>query len=190
MHVVTYPDDRAVVGRAFNVGDEAPLPLAEHLDTALTALGYRPGRFLPTLPRLTSALLWLFRHVPDRVLLEPVNRRLATRWEALAARTRAAAAIAPRVDREALHWIAADHYYDTSRLERIGWRPLHPVSTPAGGRDNPRAPRAEAPAGDGRPRPARVVAAARRSAEWPRAGRACHSGRLDPATDVANRDRW
>jgi 2-alkyl-3-oxoalkanoate reductase len=27
--------------------------------------------------------------------------------------------------------MAADHYYDTSRLERIGWRPLHPVSTPA-----------------------------------------------------------
>ena len=75
-HVVKHPDDRAVVGRAFNVGDDAPLPLAEHLDTALTALGYRPGRILPTLPRLGAALLWLVRHVPDRALLGPLNRRL------------------------------------------------------------------------------------------------------------------
>ncbi|HEX9306992.1 MAG TPA: NAD-dependent epimerase/dehydratase family protein [Anaeromyxobacter sp.] len=130
-HVVTHPDDRAVVGRAFNVGDDAPLPLAEHLDTALTALGYRPGRILPALPRVAGALLWLFRHVPDRALLEPLNRRLAERWAGLAVRARAAAAIPPRVDREALHWMSADHYYDTSRLASIGWRPLHPVSTPA-----------------------------------------------------------
>ena len=131
VHVVTHPDDAAVVGRAFNVADEAPLPLAEHLETALSALGYLPGRLLPSVPRLASALLWLVRHVPDRALLEPVNRRLERRWLALAARTRASTALAPRFDREALHWMAADHYYDTTRLVRTGWRPIHPVSTPA-----------------------------------------------------------
>jgi hypothetical protein len=25
--------------------------------------------------------------------------------------------------------MSADHYYDTSRLHAIGWRPVHPVST-------------------------------------------------------------
>jgi nucleoside-diphosphate-sugar epimerase len=128
-HVVSHPDDRAVVGRAFNVGDDAPLPLAEHLAAAISALGYEPGRILPSAPRLGAALLWLFRHVPDQALLEPVNRRLAARWLALAARVRASPAAVPRVDREALHWMSADHYYDTSRLTAIGWRPLHPVST-------------------------------------------------------------
>jgi nucleoside-diphosphate-sugar epimerase len=131
LHVATHPDDAAVVGRAFNVADEAPLPLSEHLETALAALGYRPGRILPTFPRLTSSLLWLFRHVPDHALLDRVNRRLEVRWRDLAARTGTAPALAPRIDREALHWIAADHYYDTSRLARIGWRARHPVSTPA-----------------------------------------------------------
>lgn len=131
VHVVAHPDDAAVVGRAFNVADEAPLPLAEHLETALTALGYRPGRVLPATPRLASALLWLVRHVPDRALLEPLNRRLERRWVGLAAATRAATVLAPRVDREALYWISGDHYYDTSRLRRTGWRARHPVSTPA-----------------------------------------------------------
>jgi hypothetical protein len=40
-------------------------------------------------------------------------------------------AVAPRVEREALHWMSADHYYDTSHLAAIGWRPRHPVSTDA-----------------------------------------------------------
>lgn len=129
--VIDYPDDRAVVGRAFNVGDDAPLPLAEHLATALAALGYETGRVLPALPRLTAALLWLFRHVPDRVLLDPLNRRLAAAWERLVRRSGAehGMALTPRIDREAIHALAADHYYDTSRLAALGWRPLHPVST-------------------------------------------------------------
>ncbi len=128
-HVASHPDDRAVVGRAFNVADDAPLPLAEHLETAISALGYQPGRILPDAPHLAAALLWLVRHVPDRVLLDALNRRLAARWIAVASRMRASAAAAPRIDREALHWFAADHYYDTTRLAAIGWRPLYPVST-------------------------------------------------------------
>jgi hypothetical protein len=131
VHVVDHPDDAAVHGRAFNVADEAPLPLAEHLAAALSAVGYQPGRILPTWPRLTSALLWLVRHVPDRVLLASINARLGRAWERVARRSGVAPALAPRVDREALHWMAADHYYDTSRLEALGWRALHPVATAA-----------------------------------------------------------
>lgn len=129
VHVADHPDDRAVVGRAFNVGDDAPLPLAEHLASALAALGYEPGRILPTWPRLTSALLWMVRHVPDRALLAAVNGRLARAWRRLADRTGRVGALVPRVDREALHWMSADHYYDTSRLGALGWRPEHAVST-------------------------------------------------------------
>jgi nucleoside-diphosphate-sugar epimerase len=130
-HVVRHPDDAAVVGRAFNVGDDAPLPLAEHLATALAALGYETGRVLPTLPWLTGALLWLFRHVPDRALLDGLNRRLARAWDRRSGRAGIASGAAPRVDREALFWMSADHYYETSRLASIGWRPIHPISTAA-----------------------------------------------------------
>ena len=128
-HVVGHPDDRAVVGRAFNVADDAPLALAEHLATALAALGYGTGRILPALPRLTGAALWLLRHVPDAALFAGLNARLAAAWDRFAARAGITPRIAPRVDREALHWMSADHYYDTSRLSSIGWRPRHPVST-------------------------------------------------------------
>ncbi|HYG70134.1 MAG TPA: NAD(P)-dependent oxidoreductase, partial [Anaeromyxobacteraceae bacterium] len=90
-----------------------------------------PGRVLPDLPRLTGFLLWLFRHVPDRIALEPVNRRLALRWRALAAEAGAGTPLLPRVERDALHLMSADHYYDTSKLCALGWTALHPVSTAA-----------------------------------------------------------
>jgi nucleoside-diphosphate-sugar epimerase len=130
-HVALHPDDRAVVGRAFNVADEAPLPLAEHLAAALTSLGLEPGRVLPSWPRLTASLLWLVRNVPDRVLLAAVNRRLRSGWDRLRTRTGVSEQLAPRVDREALHWMSADHYYDTSHLAALGWRAIHPVATAA-----------------------------------------------------------
>ncbi|GEJ57467.1 NAD-dependent epimerase/dehydratase family protein [Anaeromyxobacter diazotrophicus] len=129
VHVAEHPDDAAVVGRAFNVGDDAPLPLAEHLAPALEAMGHLPGRVLPYSPRLTSVLLWLVRRVPDRWLLGPANRWLEAAWRELAARAGAADALAPRLDRESLHWMAADHYYDIRRLNELGWRPLYPIST-------------------------------------------------------------
>jgi nucleoside-diphosphate-sugar epimerase len=131
VHVAEHPDDRDVVGRAFNVGDDAPLPLAEHLAAALQAMGVSAGRILPYSPRLTALLLWLVRRVPDRILFLPVNRRLGRAWEAIAARDRASAALAPRLDRESLHWMAGDHYYDTRRIAALGWRPMHPISTAA-----------------------------------------------------------
>jgi nucleoside-diphosphate-sugar epimerase len=131
VHVAEHREDGDVVGRAFNVGDDAPLPLAEHLAAALGAMGYAPGRIIPYSPRLTAFLLWLVRHVPDRFLFLPANRQLARAWEAIARRAGASADLAPRLDRESLHWMAADHYYDTRRLCALGWSPLHPISTAA-----------------------------------------------------------
>jgi nucleoside-diphosphate-sugar epimerase len=129
VHLALHPHDRDVVGHAFNVADEAPLPLAEHLAAALTSLGYEPGRHLPSWPRLTASLLWLFRNVPDRTLLAALNRRLDRGWQRLRARTGVSAQLTPRIDREVLHWMSTDHYYDTSRLRALGWRAHHPVAT-------------------------------------------------------------
>ncbi len=131
VHVADHPDDEAVVGRAFNVGDDAPLPLAEHLAAALQAMGCKAWRYLPYSPRMTAFLLWLVRNVPDRAIVDAINRRLYRAWERLTSRSGVSALLAPRLDRESLHWMAADHYYDTRRLVSIGWRPRYPISTAA-----------------------------------------------------------
>jgi len=130
-HVASHPDDRDVVGRAFNVADDAPLPLAEHAAAALEAMGHEPGRVLPFSPRLWAFGTWLLRNVPDRLLLDPLNRRLASAWRSMAVRHGADPSFAPLLDREALHWLEADHYYDTRRLRDLGFRPAHPISIDA-----------------------------------------------------------
>jgi nucleoside-diphosphate-sugar epimerase len=130
VHLAEHPEGRDVIGRAFNVGDDAPLPLAEHLSAALAAMGYRPGRVLPYSPRVTAFLLWCIRHLPDRVLSERINGRLASAWASLMG-ANGSSALAPRIDREALQWMSCDHYYDVGRLAALGWRPLHPISTTA-----------------------------------------------------------
>ena len=130
-HVAELPDDRSVVGRAFNVADDAPLPLAEHLAAAIEAMGHAPGRVLPYSPRLAAFFLGLVRSVPDRILLEPLNRWLAAAWRRLAASTGTRPDLVPRLDREILHWMSADHYYDTRRLRDLGWSPAYPVSVDA-----------------------------------------------------------
>ncbi len=130
-HVAEHPDDRDVVGRAFNVADDAPLPLAEHLAAAIAAMGHTPGRVIPYSPGIASFFIWLVRSVPDRILLEPLNRRLAAAWRRLAARAGARPDLAPRIDREVLHWMSADHYYDTRRMRALGWSPAYPVSVDA-----------------------------------------------------------
>ncbi len=130
-HLAEHPDDRDVLGRAFNVADDAPLPLAEHLAAAIGAMGHTPGRIIPYSPGIASFFIGLVRSVPDRILLEPLNRRLGAAWRRLAARTGARADLAPRIDREVLHWMSADHYYDTHRLRDLGWKPAYPVSVDA-----------------------------------------------------------
>jgi nucleoside-diphosphate-sugar epimerase len=130
VHVARHPEDADVVGRAFNVADDAPLPLAEHLAAALSAMGYTPGRVLPYSPRLGGLLLWLVRNVPDRILVEPLNRRLSWWWDRFAG-SDGTDTLAPRIDRESLHWMSADHYYDTRRLAALGWRPQYPISIAA-----------------------------------------------------------
>lgn len=127
-HLAEHPDDRDVVGKAFNVADEAPLPLAEHLAAAVQAMGRSPGRILPYSPRAFAFLLWLVGSIPDRILLDPLNRRLAWAWRRLARRFGSSPELTPRIDREMLHWMSADHYYDVGRLRALGWRARHPLS--------------------------------------------------------------
>jgi len=130
-HVASHPCDEEVVGRAFNVADDAPLPLAEHAAAALEAMGHEPGRVIPFSPRLWAVGTWLLRHVPDRLLLDPVNRHLERAWRRMADRHGADPGFAPRVDREVLHWLEGDHYYDTRHLKETGFRLAYPISIDA-----------------------------------------------------------
>lgn len=111
-------------GRAFNVADDAPLPLEELARAVLQAAGAREAGRLPYSPRPARIGLWLGKHLPDWVLWGPINRRIAKAWrEAFAGQPPVAP---PRLEPDLLEQLSADRWYDTQRLRALGFAPRFP----------------------------------------------------------------
>jgi nucleoside-diphosphate-sugar epimerase len=111
-------------GRAFNVADDAPLPLEELARAVLQAAGAREAGRMPYSPAPARALLWIARHLPDWVLWRPLNRRLARGWRR--AFNGEPPVAPPRLEPDLLEQLSADRWYDTQRLRALGFSPRFP----------------------------------------------------------------
>ncbi|HUJ24849.1 MAG TPA: NAD(P)-dependent oxidoreductase, partial [Myxococcales bacterium] len=111
-------------GRAFNVADDAPLPLEELARAVLQAAGAREAGRLPYSPRSARLGLWLMRHLPDWVLWRPLNRRIARGWKR--AFNGQPPLAPPRLEPDLLEQLSADRWYDTQRLRALGFTPRFP----------------------------------------------------------------
>ena len=118
------PDLTKLSGRAFNVADDVPLPLEELARAVLQAAGAREAGRLPYSPVSARAGLWVLRHTPSWVLWNRLNKRLARAW--LRAFDGRPPAAPPRLTPELLEQLAADRYYDTTRLRALGFVPRWP----------------------------------------------------------------
>ena len=114
----------ALDGRAFNVADDAPLPLEELARAVLQAAGAREAGRLPYSPRPARFGLWLARHLPDWVLWRPLNRRIARGWQRAFQDQPPLAP--PRLEPDLLEQLSADRWYDTQRLRALGFSPRFP----------------------------------------------------------------
>jgi nucleoside-diphosphate-sugar epimerase len=111
-------------GRAFNVADDVPLPLEELARAVLQAAGAREAGRLPYSPASARAGLWVLRHTPSWMLWNRLNKRLARAW--LRAFDGRPPTAPPRLTPELLEQLAADRYYDTTRLRTLGFMPRWP----------------------------------------------------------------
>ncbi len=111
-------------GRAFNVADDAPLPLEELARAVLHAAGAEEAGALPYSPAPARFFLWLLRRLPQWILWGPLNRRLSRAW--LAAFGGQAPVPPPRLGPELLEQFSADRYFDTRRLRALGFSPQNP----------------------------------------------------------------
>ncbi len=111
-------------GRAYNVADDVPLPMEELARAVLQAAGAREAGRLPYSPASARAGLWVLRHTPSWMFWNRLNKRLARGW--LKAWEGRPPAPPPRLTPELLEQLAADRYYDTSRLRALGFTPRWP----------------------------------------------------------------
>ena len=114
----------ALFGRAYNVADDVPLPLEELARAVLQAAGAREAGRLPYSPASARAGLWVLRHTPSWVFWNRLNKRLARAW--LRAWEGRPPVAPPRLTPDLLEQLAADRYYDTSRLRALGFVPRWP----------------------------------------------------------------
>ena len=114
----------ALFGRAYNVADEAPLPLEELARAVLQAAGAREAGRLPYSPRPARIGLWFAKRLPDWVLWGPLNRRIARGWRL--AFDGQPPIPPPRLEPDLLEQLSADRWYDTQRLRALGFVPRFP----------------------------------------------------------------
>ncbi|HZX97463.1 MAG TPA: NAD(P)-dependent oxidoreductase [Myxococcales bacterium] len=114
----------ALDGRAFNVADDAPLPLEELARAVLQAAGTREAGRFPYAPGPARLGLWFARHLPDWMLWRPLNRRIAQGWRM--AFDGQPPGPAPKLEPDLLEQLSADRWYDTQRLRELGFVPRFP----------------------------------------------------------------
>jgi len=110
-------------GRAFNVADDAPLPLEELTRAVLEAAGAQEAGALPYSPLSARFFLWVLRGLPNWMFWGPLNRRLARAW--LLAYRGQPPVPPPQLGPGLLEQFSADRYFDTRKLRLLGFSPTH-----------------------------------------------------------------
>jgi nucleoside-diphosphate-sugar epimerase len=118
-------EDEAAIGQAFNVADAEPLTLEAYLRAIMEPFGLVVLKRVHYYPRLWRSFVRLLLWVLP-LGLKRLNKRIATRWDSLAAAYRLVPALKPKADRTWLQFVLYDQCYDTSRLRALGWQPRYP----------------------------------------------------------------
>lgn len=113
-----------VIGRAFNVADEAPIAWGELMAHLERELGLEEKDPLSLSPWKARWLGRLAHAMPSRA--RRTNDALARRWRELCDEQRLVPALAPRIDASAYDYWSADHVYATDALRQTGFVPRHP----------------------------------------------------------------
>ncbi len=111
----------AAYERVFNVADDTPLGFGEVMTSVTEAYGLEIGPFIP-FPSPT--VLVAFSPVVDRDYVTGVIRTVLRQlWNRIADRYQLDTPLRPRIDRNALFYVAEDTVLDNSALKALGWTP-------------------------------------------------------------------
>ena len=110
-------------GQIFNVADDTPLGIGEALTAITEAYGLNVG---PLVRFPSSAVLFALSPIVDReTLVATLRGALRQLWKGIARRNDLQTPLRPKVDRNALFYVAEDTVLDASRLRRLGWSPKY-----------------------------------------------------------------
>lgn len=117
-------DENDVLGKAFNVADNAPLTAEETVKVFAKLTGLKT-RTLPSL--LNFALVPFYKHGQELLKkpLSGVNRSMEKSWDEMVQNYALESALKPTFDIGWVDYLWADHAYNTKALKSLGWSPKY-----------------------------------------------------------------
>lgn len=117
------------VGRAFNLADPAPVDGPTFVRMLAAPLGLEVKEVIPYWSPAARWLGALVGRVPT-LMLNPLNRWLARRWQEVKAEHGLTDDLCPRLDRDWAGYVTGDNVYDSSRIAGLGmtWKYPDPVA--------------------------------------------------------------
>ncbi len=108
----------------FNVGDDTPLGNGEVITAISEAYGLPIG---PLVPFPNGAILVAFSPVVDREYVERTLRQVLRQiWKRICTRYQLDSPLRPKLDRNAVFYVAEDTVVDAGKLKALGWAPEFP----------------------------------------------------------------
>jgi nucleoside-diphosphate-sugar epimerase len=113
------------VGQAFNAVDRTPVDGPTFVRALAEPLGLEVKEAIPYSGGLTSVLSALVGSSP-LFIFDALNRILARRWSKVKEDQGLTDDLRPRLDRDWIGYMTADHVYDFTRIEKLGMNWKHP----------------------------------------------------------------
>jgi len=118
-------DDKLVIGRAFNVGDDTPLTQGELFRAIMSELDLKEQFSYPYYTRAYWPFIRALLALPEGAFTR-LNRFLEKKWSDVIKNHRLEKALIPRLDRDFLGYMNADYVLDNSSLKSLGFKLKYP----------------------------------------------------------------
>lgn len=114
-----------MIGKAFNVADETPLPLGEKMDIIARILDVKVKNYIPYIPWLWKTILFLFNILPD-YFVRRFDENIRNQWMRLLKKLNMDPIFVPKVDKGWIKYVSVENVYSIDRLKSAGFIHKYP----------------------------------------------------------------
>ncbi len=110
----------SMVGNAYNVADETPVPLGEMMKAIMDALGVEARKSIKYIPFLWKIMVTLVLMLPS-ALERRLNRDLEKLWRKVMKKLDMESPFIPRIDKGWLKYVGVSNVYSNEKLKKTGF---------------------------------------------------------------------
>lgn len=114
-----------MIGRAYNIADETPLPLGEKMDAIAQVLEVKVKKYIKYRPWLWKLITSILNIVPS-FLVRKMDKNIRANWNKLLSKLNMEPVFVPKVDKGWLKYISVENVYSIDRIKSTGFQFKYP----------------------------------------------------------------